>query len=200
MRARACLAGCLILASAAAGAHSFDPFAAEKQAQFRAVVEPLRRGDAHEALIQADQAIERFSRHAPFHVLRAQILLKLGRTAPARSAIEQAIALAPEEPLAYWVRGVIHLLERRPAQALADFDRVLSSDDLDRALSAQAIGSRGMALTDLGRHAEALQDLDRALKLRPEAFAERQFRAAALVALGRWAPPKEGAHEAVKSR
>ncbi len=184
---RAALGAWLCAASLAAAAHPFDPFAEEKQAQLRVVVEPLRRGDALEALIQADQAVVRFARHAPFHVLRAQILLKLGRAAQAQAAVERALALAPDgslSSLSYWVRGLIHHHEGRAAQALADFERVLKSDDLDRPLMAQAIGSRGMALADLGRHAEALRDLDRAIQLRPAAFAERQFRAAALKGRG----------------
>ena len=180
MTLRAALGAWLFAASLAAAAHPFDPFAEEKQAQLRIVVEPLRRGDALEALIQADQAVVRFARHAPFHVLRAQILLKLGRAAHALAAVEQSLALAPDDPLSYWVRGLIHQHEGRPAPALADFERALKGDDLDRSLMAQAIGSRGMALADLGRHAEALRDLDRAIELRPTAFAERQFRAAAL--------------------
>ena len=107
-------------------------------------------------------------------------MLKLGRAAHALAAVEQALALAPDDPLSLWVRGLIHQHEGRPTPALADFERALKGDDLDRTLMAQAIGSRGMALADLGRHAEALRDLDRAIELRPTAFAERQFRAAAL--------------------
>lgn len=180
MKARAALAAWLAAASAAVAAHPFDPFAEDKQAQLRIVVEPLRRGDALEALIQADQAVVRFARHAPFHVLRAQILLKLGRAGPALHAIEQALALAPEDPLSLWVRGLIHQHEGRPAPALADFERVLKSDELDRGLMGQALGSRGMALADLGRDAEALGDLARAIELRPQAVAERRFRDALL--------------------
>lgn len=185
MRSRGRLGALLLAASLTAAAHPFDPFAQERQAHLRAVAEPLRRGDALEALDRAERASALFAKHATFHVLRAQILLKLGRVPDARGAVEQAIAIAPDEPMAYWLRGVIHQLQGHPAHALADFDRVLRTDDLDGALKAQAIGSRGMALADLGHDAQALRELDRALALRPAALAERQFRAATLLRLGR---------------
>lgn len=174
-----------MLTALPAAAHPFDPFAEEKQAQFQLVVEQLRQGDAHEALLQAGYAIAKFPKHGPFYTLRAQILLKRGQPREALSAVEQAIALAPEYALSYWIRGLIRQHQNNPAAAIGDFDQVLKLEDQSPTLMAQAVGSRGMALTDLGRHREALEDLNRALEIRPGAFAERQFRTVAYLALGR---------------
>ena len=166
-------------------AHPFDPFAEEKQAELQRVAEYMRQGNAHEALIQTDQAIVKFPKHGPFHTLKAQIFLKLGQTRDARAAVEQAIELTPGYALSYWIRGLIHQQQNDPSAAIADFNRVLELDDQNPMLMAQAVGSRGMALTDLGRHAEAIEDLNRALEVRPGTIAERQFRAVAYLALGR---------------
>ena len=166
-------------------AHPFDPFAEEKQAELQRVAEYMRQGNTQEALIQTDQAIAKFPKHGPFYTLKAQIFLKVGQTRNARVAIEQALDLTPDYALSYWIRGLIHQQQNNPSAAIGDFNRVLELDDQNHMLMAQAVGSRGMALTDLGRHTEALGDLNRALEVRPGAVAERQFRAIAYLALGR---------------
>ena len=175
----------LMITTLPAGAHPFDPFAQEKQAELQSVVEYLRQGNTHEALIQTDQAIAKFPKHGPFYTLKAQILLKLGQTRAAQSAVEHALTLAPEYALSYWIRGLIHQQRNNPSAAIENFNQVLKLEDENPALMAQALGSRGMALADLGRHAEALEDLNRALEVRPTAFAERQFRAVVYLALDR---------------
>lgn len=179
------LAALLLAVAPPVGAHPFDPFAEEKQGQLQLIVEQLRRGAAHEALLQADNALAKFPKHGPFYTLRAQILLKLGQPHEALATIEQAIVLAPEYALSYWIRGLILQHQNNPAAAIDNFNQVLKLEDQNQTLMAQAIGSRGMALTDLGRHREGLDDLNRALEVRPEAFAERQFRAVAYLGLGR---------------
>lgn len=175
----------LVLPVLPATAHPFDPFAEEKQVELQRVVEYMRQGNLHEALIQVDQAIALFPKHGPFHTLKAQLFLKLDKWELAQLAADRAIELAPEYPFSYWIRGLIHQQQRRPADAIADFNRLLELEDHNRTLMSQAVGSRGMALVDLGRHDEALGDLNRALEVRPEAIAERQFRASALLGLGR---------------
>lgn len=178
------LIGWLLVVTLPVGAHTSDPFAEEKQVQFQFVIEHLRQGNTNEALIQTGNAIAKFPKHGPFYTLRAQVLLKLGKPHDALAAVEQAIALAPEYALSYWVRGLIRQHQNNPAAAIGDFDQVLKLEDHNQILMTQAIGSRGMALTDLGRHTEALEDLNRALEVRADAFAERQFRVVAYLALG----------------
>lgn len=179
------LLGWLLVVTLPVNAHTSDPFAEEKQAQLQLVIEHLRQGNTNEALAQIGNAIVKFPEHGPFYTLRAQVLLKLGKPHDALAAVEQAIALAPEYAPSYWVRGLIRQHQHNPAAAISDFDQVLKREDHNQILITQAIGSRGMALTDLGRHTEALEDLNRALEVRADAFAERQFRAVAYLTLGR---------------
>lgn len=188
-------AALLILGLSAAGlpaqAHPFDPFAEDKQAALRLVLEHLRGGETNEALLQVDDALGKFPKHGPFYALKAQILLQAGRVSEARPIIERAVELAPDYALAYWVRGLVRQHRNDAAGALADFEQVIALEDDDAALKVQAVGSRGMALVDLGRHANAVADLDRAIEARPNAFAERQFRATANLALNRLAPAED---------
>lgn len=174
----------LLLLSPAIGAHPFDPFADDKQAALALVLEHLRDGDNDEALLQVDDAIAKFPKHGPFYALKGQILLRQNRAADALVAVDRALVLAPDYALAHWLRGVIHQRQRAFAAALADFERALKTDDDNIAIKIQATGSRGMVLVDLGRWHDALNDLDRAIEARPQAFAERQFRALAHLRLG----------------
>lgn len=143
----------------------------------------MRSGDFDEALLQADDAIAKFPKHGPFYTLKAQILIRIGRVADALPAVERALILAPDYALSYWVRGLIRQQQRAFTLALTDFNRAIALDDETRAVKIQATGSRGMVLVDLGRYREALADLDAAIEARPNAFAERQFRAQAQLAL-----------------
>lgn len=169
---------------APAWAHPFDPFTEDKQGALALILAHLRDGELHEASLQADDAIAKFPKHGPFYALKAQILLRQGNTGEAESAVARALTLSPDYALGYWIRGLIHQQRARYADAIADFSRTIELEDQNEALKVQATGSRGMALVAAGRTREALSDLNRAIEARPHAFAERQFRAEALLDLG----------------
>lgn len=171
------------MAAPASPAHPFDPFADDKKAALTLILEYIRNGDFDGALSQADDAIAKFHKHGPFYTLKAQILIRAGRVPEALPTVERAIALDPKYALSYWVRGLIYQQQHSPQAALADFDRAIALDDSSRAIKIQATGSRGMVLVDLGRYREAVADLDAAIEARPNAYAERQFRARAQLAL-----------------
>lgn len=175
---------CLLAAAPLAFAHPFDPFAEDKQQALNLILAHMRDGETDEALLQADDAIRKFPKHGPFYTLKAQILLRASRSADALEAVNRAIVLAPKYALSYWVRGLVHQQQGAAAAALSDFDRAITLDDDSPAVRIQATGSRGMILVDLKRYREAIADLDRAIEVRPSAFAERTFRARAYLALG----------------
>lgn len=171
--------------SPGAWGHPFDPFAEEKQAARALIVEQLRAGDLHEALEQADAAIAQFPKHASFYALKAQILLRSNRSDEALATVQRALVVDTEDALSHWVRGLIYQQRSDYTRALADFTRALALDDDNPTLKIQATGNRGMVLVDLGRYSEALDDLNRAIEARPNAYAERQFRAQAYLATQR---------------
>lgn len=176
---------CGLLLSPLAAAHPFDPFAEDKRAALELVLEHMREGETHEALLQVDDALMKFPKHGPFYALKGQILMRAGRVNEAAAPIEKAIELDPDYGLSYWLRGLLRQHRGQYEAAIADFDETLKRENQTEALIAQAVGSRGMALVDLGRYEAALADLDRAIEARPQAVAERQFRAMAYLALAR---------------
>ena len=164
-------------------AHPFDPFAEDKRAALDLVLEHMREGETHEALLQVDDALMKFPKHGPFYALKGQILMRAGRMEEAQAPVEKAIELDPDYGLSYWLRGLLRQHRGQYEAAVADFDETLRRENQSEALIAQAVGSRGMALVDLGRYEAALADLERAIEARPQAVAERQFRAMAYLAL-----------------
>lgn len=82
-----------------------------------------------------------------------------------------AIALAPADPRAYNDRAFAHILVKKFEAAVEDYDKSLSLDyeswignDVARATP---YNNRGGAKLELGKHAEALIDLTKALELNP---------------------------------
>ena len=58
--------------------------------------------------------------------------------------------------------GHAHLVERRPGEAASDFEQALALASLERGLQAEALRGLGVALRDLGRHAEAAERFSQA--------------------------------------
>lgn len=175
----------LLMLSPAIAAHPFDPFAQEKQAARALIAEHLRAGDLPEALMQADAAIADFPKQPTFYALKAQILLRANRSQEALATIVRALDIAADDALSLWIRGLIYQQQGAHARAIEDFTQAIAREDDNPALKIQATGSRGMALVELGRYAEGLNDLNRAIEARPSAYAERQFRVQANLALAR---------------
>ncbi len=75
---------------------------------------------------------------------------------PALAAFSRLLERAPADHEARFQRGLIALALARPGLAADDFSRILAAEpDLDRASY-----RRAQALIRLGRHREALADLD----------------------------------------
>jgi Flp pilus assembly protein TadD len=112
------------------------------------------------------------------------VKLQTGKADEALHLIMAALSIAPHPrnaPELHANLGLVHLALKRPAEALASFDRALARD----ANHVGALFNRGTALTRVGRAAEALADFNRVVTLWPqhaEAFGNRGH---ALQALGR---------------
>src|SRR5258708_2471214 len=91
------------------------------------------------------------------------------RIAAAHADIESAIALDPQNPYGYILRGFWRQRQNRLAEAMADFDRAISL----RSDLADYYVRRGGLLNQIGDLDRAMSDLDRAIALNPgnaEAF------------------------------
>jgi lipoprotein NlpI len=108
--------------------------------------------------------------------------LKKGQAEEARKLAEKAIALAPDDARARFVRGNAYEILQKHAEAVADFDKALA---LDPRLAA-AYDHRGSERFKLGQVKEALADFDRFLELRPEERPGHWKRGIALYYAGRF--------------
>ena len=126
-------------------------------------------------------------------VQRAAVLLGAGRAQEALTALDAAVALRPDLPIAHHNRGVVLSVLRRFAEALESFDAALA---LDAGYPA-ALNNRGVALQELRRHQEALESFDAALALIPDYGAALGNRGAALRELGRPAEALESCERAL---
>jgi len=144
--------------------HRLGPLMGERRAA-REALQRIRGGSGTEALAALGAVIQRFPDHALPEAHRGELLLWLGRPAEARAALTRAITLAPQTRWAYVGLATAALLERDPAAALA------ISDDGVRIMGdttgPAVYMARGEALLRLGRHSEALTELERAVALSP---------------------------------
>jgi len=89
--------------------------------------------------------------------------------------LERAIALCPEKPEAYFLRGEVRSIQGDQAAALADCNRTIERKPTG-VLAFQVYFRRGKALRRAGKTDEALADLSRAIELKAndaEAYHER---------------------------
>lgn len=140
----------------------------------------------------------------------------LGNNDMAMLDLNNLLARFPTDPLGFFHRGNVHLLNGDPEAALDDYNRALGLEqslpdlyngrgtayynlgryfeavqDYDLALNADpnyvdAYYNRGSALMKLDKYQLALDDFDRALKLRPEDAQAQQKRKQAQKALRRY--------------
>lgn len=89
------------------------------------------------------------------------VLLKRSRYAEAQDLIAKALLIEPGNAEATLIQGILFHENKAFEQALASFVRAIAAKpDL-----AEAWANRGHALRSLGRHEEALQQYEQALKL-----------------------------------
>jgi tetratricopeptide (TPR) repeat protein len=104
---------------------------------------------------------------------QAQYLFHRGMCWTAKSEFERAvadygasIAIYPNHPGPYHLRAKVLVNELgRYADALPDLDRLLAMREVP-----QGLQLRGFALVNLGRHRDAVADLERANRLAPDAY------------------------------
>lgn len=121
------------------------------------------RPDATIRALELARARDAAMADAPYFTLLGAAHGRLGRYDEAIDAFDRALQIDPALGGARLNRGYAHLRSSKPREALADFDAVITqSPD-----SARAHYGRAEALTQLGRHYEALEAGQRSLLLDP---------------------------------
>ena len=137
-------------------------------------------GRVPQALAALDQALIRYPSVAELYNVRASIELADGDSSGALGDIEQAVRLAPEQPLYRVTRARIYLKFERPAEAMADLDKAIElNPDL-----IPARFNRGALLTYQGKYRQALADFDRCIAVAPHLPAPYFNRGSVLWTLG----------------
>jgi tetratricopeptide (TPR) repeat protein len=112
--------------------------------------------------------------------LLAEACEGVGNLTGALAAVSQRLERAPEDRDARFHRGILALAVAQPDLATDDFTRILAAEpDLERARY-----RRVQALIRLGRHREALADLDTLLAKHPNDYVLYHLRSIAHEALG----------------
>jgi predicted TPR repeat methyltransferase len=106
----------------------------------------------------------------------AAVRHRLGRPAEALAALEQALAVQPDDAPAWFHRGQLLQMLERPGDALQSYERVLAID----ARHGAAWTQRGSLLKDMGRHHEAAECFRQALAHGGDAELNRYFLASVL--------------------
>ncbi len=156
------------------------------------------QGDQPEAIADLDKAIERAPENAVPLVLRARIQQQAGNSEAAAADLAKVLAAQPDNPAALELRGLmaadagnyaaalrdfttlagrpqpdplvfgqlgmLHLAAKQPRAAIDWFSKALELDEK------QFLSRRGRsdALISIGKHDEALKDLEQGLTLKPD--------------------------------
>lgn len=118
------------------------------------------------AVRDLDQAVERCPESFQAYYFRGLAKEDMGRMEEALADYDEAIRLDPEITDPRMRRGVLHLKAGRMEEALADFSATVGPGDGEDGGVLPLI-LRGKALGELGRHDEALADLDEAVRIDP---------------------------------
>jgi tetratricopeptide (TPR) repeat protein len=125
-----------------------------------------------------EQAIRRLPDHPLGHANLAEAHWQRGNRARALALLDHAVALSPSPAALYRKRAGWSLALGRPADALADLDRIGALTPADRS-------QRGWLLYTLRRYPEAVREADAALAARPDLKPALRVRAESLIELGR---------------
>jgi lipoprotein NlpI len=112
----------------------------------------------------------------------AATALEKGKADDALALAGEAVELAPSDPRSHLFRGLAHEALRRHAEAIRDFDRVITLAPK----AADAYDHRGSEHFKLGHVVASLADFDRFLELRPEARAAHWKRGISCYYAGRF--------------
>jgi len=121
----------------------------------------LRGGHLEEALADVEVVLEKQSGLIAAHRIRAEVLAAMNRLQEAIEEMERISEAMPNQPELKMQLALYYLVSGQPRRAIAAYSSVLERES-DNFL---ALRSRGDAYLNIGEHAEAIADFERALKL-----------------------------------
>jgi tetratricopeptide (TPR) repeat protein len=116
-----------------------------------------------EALADADAVLKK-QQIVAAHRLRGEALAQLNRLDEAIEEMEQLTKSVPNQPELKIQLAMYYLINKQPREAISEYDDVLLLDPENFL----ALRSRGDAYLNIGQHADAIADFEKALKIEPE--------------------------------
>lgn len=129
---------------------------------YQAARDLVGQGKVRDAMPLLEQATRQDPQMVPAWLLLGRCYEGLSRDKEALACYTVCVALGPDNPQAFFSRGVIHLRQKDYGLAQADFSRALALEPGNP----DAHFNRALAEHGLGRTREALADLDRGLALK----------------------------------
>lgn len=155
----------------------------------------LRKLGRHEDALQVvELALERQPENPQFWQAKGSFLFAAEKPEEARKALEKAKELAPKDPNIPYDMGWQGSQDpKNHEQALLDYGDAIGVDEFYQ----RAWANRGALLNKMGRHQEALKDLDRALDLEPADSVALYEKASTLMALKKPEQARETAQKVI---
>jgi tetratricopeptide (TPR) repeat protein len=120
--------------------------------------------DYDKALADIEQAIRIQPQVLQPHLMRAEIYAVTDRIDKAIEDLERLTQLAPGQPLVLTQLATFYMIANKPRKAIEPLSQVIKLDPDD----VRAIRLRGDAYLNVGQHADAITDFNRALELQDE--------------------------------
>jgi MSHA biogenesis protein MshN len=149
--------------------------------EFRRAVALLNQGRVAEAQHVLAGVLKLEPAHANARQVYVALFVEQGRVEPARRLLEEGLKLAPGHPSFSLTLARIHTEQRDYASALGTLDKVTAP----AAAEANHQALRAAVLQRLGRHAEAVESYQNALRVAPQQATSWLGLAISLEALGR---------------
>jgi tetratricopeptide (TPR) repeat protein len=156
----------------------------------------LRKLGRHEDALQVvELALERQPDKAQFWQAKGSFLFAAEKPEEARKALTKAKELAPNDPnILYDMGWQGSQSPQTHEQALQDYGDAIAIDESYQ----RAWANRGALLNKMGRHQEALKELERALELEPKDSVALYEKASTLLALKKTDQARESAQKVVE--
>ncbi len=120
----------------------------------------LEKGEKEKALADAKAAVALRPKYSMALYNYAAVLAELGKLDEAREQMEKVHQLEPNDPLSSLRLGAIYSLQKRSDKAIEVYSEFLKAHPDEP----NVLRARGGAYLNLGKHAEAIADYDKACK------------------------------------
>ena len=105
-----------------------------------------------------------FGSHPFYHAMHADALVRIGEVQAAMPDIETALAAAPADPRAVFLRGYVRYTQDSFRPAIADFSAALEGNTRHH----EALDFRGLSYVETGNFKAAIADFERAVAIAPQ--------------------------------